>query len=328
MTDIMMASEPGRLTEDSRIEAAEIGILQRVPRRLWRTGRPFLGSVLMLVGCTAAPRSSAAGAGKSSPAPPHSVASGPVAAGPVASGPASSSPVASSPVATPSPSRVSAPVIVIDPGHAPTINHVDAATGLNDSDYENEPEMRDVFAVAELVRMELTAAGYRVVMTKKDVEDRVSLGQRAAIANAAHAALALSIHDQAGGNGGIGFEQGNNIVYYQAVGDYRQTPGGTRIEFTDRALAATSAKYGKEFQSARQAAQGVPVALQSDTGYDLGSRGLATGDIWIVQLLSKVPWIYNEAGGNSPGMSGLDAADQRRYAAGLVAAVQRCVPIK
>lgn len=67
--------------------------------------------------------------------------------------------------------------------------------------------------------------------------------------------------------------------------------------------------------------------MQADTGYDLGSRGLATGDIWTVQLLSHVPWIYNEAGGNSSGRSGLDSADKHAYAAGLVAAVERCVPL-
>jgi len=218
------------------------------------------------------------------------------------------------------------PLIVLDPGHAPAISDTDPATGLNDSDYENEPEMHDVFDVALLVRAELLADGYRVVMTKNRVDDRVSLGQRAAIANNAHAALALSIHDQAGASGGIGFMQGNNIVYYQAVGDYRETPSGVKIKFTDGKVAATSLKYGKIFQSERQAAERVPVTLQGTTGYDLGSRGLAAGNIWLVQLLSKVPWIYNEAGGNSAGMSGLNTADKRRYADGLVAAVERCVP--
>ncbi len=137
-----------------------------------------------------------------------------------------------------------APIIAIDPGHAPTIDSTDPATGLNDSDYENEPEMQDVFAVALLVRAKLLADGYRVIMTKNNVTDRVSLGQRAAIANNAHAALALSIHDQAGSNGGIGFTAGNNIVYYQAVGDYRATASGTRITFTDATLAASSQKCG------------------------------------------------------------------------------------
>jgi len=44
------------------------------------------------------------------------------------------------------------PVIVIDPGHSPAIRGVDPVTGLDVSGYENEPEMRDVFAVAELVK--------------------------------------------------------------------------------------------------------------------------------------------------------------------------------
>jgi hypothetical protein len=70
------------------------------------------------------------------------------------------------------------------------------------------------------------------------------------------------------------------------------------------------------------------VTLQGDVGYDLGSRGLDTGNIWMVQLLSHVPWIYNEAGGNSVGMAGLNAADERRYANGLAASVETCVPLR
>jgi N-acetylmuramoyl-L-alanine amidase len=232
--------------------------------------------------------------------------------------------------ATAAPTRVrraEGPVIVIDPGHSPAIRSTDPRTGLNDSDYENEPEMRDVFGVAELVEVQLEAAGYRVVMTKNSATDRVSLGQRAAVANDAHAALALSIHDQAGPNGGIQFDNGNNIVYYQSVGGYRETPTGRKITYTDAGTAATSMRYGRIFQAQRTAAEGHSVRLQSDVGYDLGSRGLPAGTIWMVQLLSRVPWIYNEAGGNSAGRSGLDASDKRKYANGLVASVERCVPI-
>jgi N-acetylmuramoyl-L-alanine amidase len=186
--------------------------------------------------------------------------------------------------------------------------------------------MRDVFAVAELVKQKLQGAGYRVVMTKSSVMDRVSLGQRAAIANQAHAALALSIHDQAGSNGGIGFDAGNNIVYYQSVGTYRVSTTGKRIYFTDAKLAALSAKYGQIFRDERARVEGLSVALQSNVGYDLGTRGLPAGNIWQVQLLSHVPWIYNESGGNSAGMSGLDTADEQRYANALVASVEHCVP--
>jgi N-acetylmuramoyl-L-alanine amidase len=224
-------------------------------------------------------------------------------------------------------SAAHAPVIVIDPGHSRTVDATDPRTGLVVSDYENEPEMRDVFAVAELVRAELRAAGYRVVMTKTRLDQRRNLAQRARIANTAHAALALSIHDQAGPDGGIGFTAGNNIVYYQRVGDYRETPSGHKIVFADARVATLSQRYARIFAAQRHRAQGVPITVQGDVGYDLGSRGLAAGNIWTVQLLSHVPWIYNEAGGNSAGRSGLDAADKHAYAAGLVAAVERCVPV-
>ncbi len=140
---------------------------------------------------------------------------------------------------------------MIDPGHSPTIHGIDPATGLNVSGYENEPEMRDVFAVAELVKAQLAAAGYRVIMTKTTLDTPVLLNQIAATANNAHAALALSIHDQAGANGGIGFDQGNNIVYYQSVGAYRQAPGHPKIVFTDSRVAALSVKYGQIFRAQR-----------------------------------------------------------------------------
>lgn len=217
-------------------------------------------------------------------------------------------------------------MIVIDPGHSVTVSATDPATGLNVSDYENEPEMRDVFAVAELVKARLTADGYRVIMTKNNDDEPTSLGRRATIANDAHADLALSIHDQAGSNGGIGFGHGNDIVYYQAVGDYRATSNGHKVYFTDQHIAALSKKYGQIFQTRRALSEGQTPALQSNTGYDLGSRGLAAGNIWLVQLLARVPWIYNEVGGNSAGRSGLNNADKHTYAQGLVASVEHCIP--
>jgi N-acetylmuramoyl-L-alanine amidase len=187
--------------------------------------------------------------------------------------------------------------------------------------------MHDVFAVAELVKQQLQAVGYRVIMTKSSVMDRVNLGQRVAIADQAHAALALSIHDQAGSNGGIGFDAGNNIVYYQSVGTYRVNTSGKRIYFTDAKLAAVSARYGQIFRDERASVEGHSITLLGNTGYDLGSRGLPAGNIWREQLLAHVPWIYNEAGGNSAGMSGLDTSDKQRYANGLVAAVEHCIPL-
>ncbi len=240
-------------------------------------------------------------------------------------------PPTQTPTQTPTPTRPPArnhPVVVIDPGHSVTVSGTDRATGLDTADYENEPEMRDVYDIALLVRRKLVADGYRVYLTKPSVDTPTNLGVRAYLANRVHADIALSIHDQAGSNGGIPFDGGNSNVYYQAVGDYRENPQGRKIYFTDSRVAAVSKRYGEIFQHTREAAQGRSVNLMSNTGYDLGGRGLQSGNIWIVQLLSHVPWIYNEAGGNSAGMSGLDASDKQIYANGLVNGVEQCLPIR
>lgn len=290
------------------------------------------GAATVLAGTAACGTSSKAAAPR-----PSSSSSSPSTA-PAPSDPASSTPATSTrpkPRPTPtsrpplsSPPRPNAgPVIVLDPGHGVSVDGTDPATGLDVSEYENEPEMRDVFAVAELVRAKLQAAGYRVVMTKPTLNTPITLLKRAQIANNVHAALALSIHDQAGSNGGIPFAEGNNIVYYQSVGNYRTNSSGKKFYFTDQKLADTSARYGQIFQQQRARVEGHQIRLLGDTGYDLGGRGRAGGNIWMVQLFAHVPWIYNEAGGNSPGMAGLNATDKQRYADGLVASVEHCVPV-
>jgi hypothetical protein len=116
-------------------------------------------------------------------------------------------------------------------------------------------------------------------------------------------------------------------VYYQSVGTYRRNVRGEKVRFTDRSVAARSRRYGRIFQTERRRVEHAPVRLQRSVGYNLGSRGLPAGNIWIVQLLARVPWIYNEAGGNSAGRIGLSKRDQRAYADSLVAAVERSVPI-
>ena len=230
-------------------------------------------------------------------------------------------------VVTAAPSQAAhIPVIVIDPGHSRTITATDKRTGLRVGDYENEPEMRNVFSVAQLVAARLRVLGYRVVLTKTSDGQRRSLAQRAHIANAAHADLAISIHDQAGRHGGIGFRAGNNIVYYQSVGDYRSTPSGHHVVFRNKTVAARSKRWAVAFAHARGTVQRVRPTVRGNVGYNLGTRGLAPGNIWIVQLLAHMPWIYNEAGGNSRGHVGLTAADRRTYARSLVAGVEACIP--
>lgn len=219
------------------------------------------------------------------------------------------------------------PVIVLDPGHAPATHRIDPKTHLDVSEYENDPEMKDVFDVALRARKLLLHAGYTVVLTKPTVNTRVSLADRARVANQAHADLALSIHDQAGASGGIRYRAGNNIVYYQSVGGYRRNIDGKKIVFTNKAVAAKSKKYARVFRNSRTKIENTTVRLQGSTGYDLGGRGLAGGDMWMVQLLSTVPWVYNEAGGNSAGHVGLVVADRTNYAHALARAVEKSVPL-
>jgi N-acetylmuramoyl-L-alanine amidase len=230
--------------------------------------------------------------------------------------------------AVPTKTTSPAPLIVLDPGHSPSIHAIDPRTGLDVSDYANEPEMHDVFVVAQMVGNRLRKDGYRVLLTKSHVNSRVTLAQRAALANRTHAALAVSIHDQAGAVGGFGFRSGNNVVYTQSVGGYRETPTGKRLTFTNSRIASLSARYGRIFQRQRSRIQGVPVRLQNSIGYNMASRGLPAGDMWMVQLLSHVPWIYSEAGGNSTGRVGLSTADEATYARSLVASIEACVPLR
>jgi N-acetylmuramoyl-L-alanine amidase len=227
-------------------------------------------------------------------------------------------------------------VIVIDPGHSGnSITVTDPSTGLKDADYPNHPEMEDVFNVAMKVRTQLQAAGYKVILTKggenpkaSDANDTVSLRQRADIANNAHAALAVSIHTDNGQN----WANQNNLVYPQAVGLYRQKPDGSKVTFSNESVAKLSQQYAADISSERSTAEGHSVTLNNkDNNYavtTIDGRGLAPGNIWMVQLFSGVPWVYNEAGGNSPGRTGLTDADQTKYANGLVNGIKKAVPIK
>ncbi len=221
------------------------------------------------------------------------------------------------------------PVIVVDPGHSgKDIDVVDSKTNIRDHDYPNSPEMQDMWDVSQLVKAKLTDDGYKVILTKKDANDTVSHRARAEIANSNNAALAISLHDQAGKSGGLPFASENNHVYVQKNGLYREDQTGKKVAFNNDAVANLSAVYGQNFVTSRTEAEGHKVDIdQANLG---GRAGLADGNIWLVQLFSKVPWIYNEAGGVSSGDAnfGLSDKDKQKYATGVVNGVEKSVPIK
>lgn len=230
-------------------------------------------------------------------------------------------------------------VIVIDPGHNLDDSYakngnkdvLDPATGLKDYDYANFPELDEVFNVAAKVRDKLTQDGYKVLMTKDSARSNAnksptqgSFRARADMANNAHAALAISIHDQSGKDG-LPFATANNYVYVQKVGAHRDKADGTPVRFTNQEIANKSAAYGQIFADERTKAEGHKVTV-TDANIDRGPR-FSPGNIWMVQLFSNVPWIYNEVGGDSAGQDSLSEADQTKYANGLVASVEKAVPL-
>jgi hypothetical protein len=206
--------------------------------------------------------------------------------------------------------------VVIDAGHSGIDKSItDPQTGLIDHDYPNFPEITQVFTIAQDLQKQLTTAGYKVVMTKQNVMDYVSLRSRADIANQANAAIAVSIHDD-GGQSYNTFQQ----IYDQRVGEYRTNPQGQNTTFTDKDLADKSASFAQIFQQTRQAAQGIKPDIV-ENNYS-NRPGLSPGNLALVQLLSKVPWIYNETGSLNISDSQLAA-----YEKGILDGIEKSVPL-
>ncbi|MBI2810742.1 MAG: N-acetylmuramoyl-L-alanine amidase [Candidatus Melainabacteria bacterium] len=214
------------------------------------------------------------------------------------------------------------PIIILDPGHSgKEIKSVDAKTTLIDHDYPNHPEMEETFRVARDVGARLEKAGYTVIYTKKDVTDTVSLRQRATIAQEAHAALGVSIHNDHGKSYKT-FAQ----VYEQGLGQWR---GGSRskpkVKFANKEIATISANYAKIFAKERTKVEQHSVAV---TPISFDNRpGIEPGNIPQVMLFAgtepnAVPWIYNEVGGKNFGPK-----QETLYAKGIANSIEKCVGI-
>lgn len=214
----------------------------------------------------------------------------------------------------------SKPVIALDPGHGgTTISRIDPETGLRDGDYNNPAELASVFAVAQIARTQLEAAGYQVVLTKDTVDQSVFLRERANVGNNAKAALGVSIHTQ--GDRAFGTWQ---EIYVQKVGLYRGT-GVNKQVFTDAVLAQASQKYADLMKKERDSIEvksGTTVI--KDNSFD-GRQGIEPGNIPLVELWAKVPWIYLEAGGNNE-TTGLTEEQRVVYASAIVSGVKKAVP--
>jgi N-acetylmuramoyl-L-alanine amidase len=200
------------------------------------------------------------------------------------------------------------PTIVIDPGHGPNRTVRDTATGLNMIESDNTPEMQDVWDVANIMKKDLGAAGYNVVLTKSDINDNVTFRGRADIADKNNAALALSIH-------GDSSLPDPGEIFVQKVGLFRGQ-GSNKTTFTDAGIATKSQNFATTFQQQRQSISGSSVVIKDNSF--AGRAPIETGNISMVQLFSKTPWVYNEK--RMP-------FDGQEYAKELESSVEKSVPI-
>ena len=236
--------------------------------------------------------------------------------------------VTATPTPTPTASAV-APLIVIDPGHSGTsIRSTDRGTGLRDIDYPNYPEIYEMFDISACVGKGLRTDGYRVALTKRKALDSVSLAARAKVANDGKAALAVSVHDDH--SQGPGFQATYSQRGVEHGGKYRAMYRGTgskRTVFSDEAVAKASEKAAAAIARARTDAQGRKVSVRENTY--TGRAPLEPGNLAIVQLLAKVPWVYNEAGAKSGGSTtrALSIAAEEKYAKGLLAGIEAAMPL-
>lgn len=182
--------------------------------------------------------------------------------------------------------------VVLDPGHS-GINkqgqEIDPATTLYIGDSNNHPEREVMMDVANKIKGILEPKGYSVKMTKNSADDYVNLADRARIANDANAQIAVSLHYTPGSFG----SESTGWVTPQEVGQYRTGTNGTSTTFEDGSVASKSIEYADKILTARKEQEG---GVQKHTITFDGREGLSGGNISIVQLLSKVPWVYNEAG--------------------------------
>ena len=144
-----------------------------------------------------------------------------------------------------------------------------------------------MFEVATLLKAKLEAAGYRVLMTKHAWNDTVCKRDRVDLANKNHAALGVSIHTSGHTFGHYG------QIYVQRLDSYRVNIHGQRVYFALPEVAALSAKYGQIFLEERRKIEGSSVVITVNTSWE--ARGLAPGNLPIVQLFAEVPWILKRS---------------------------------
>lgn len=226
------------------------------------------------------------------------------------------------------------PKILISPGHTgQTDTKMMGNPAIIDHISPNPTEMQNVWDVAVIVKRKLEAKGYEVLMTKNSANGGIFSWDRAQMANDNNVDLAFEIHTDTGATYNHDWKVGE--VWSQWKDGYREAGrngNGQKVKLVaSDAVMAKSQEYAKKVATARQEAGQTGVKGVVGTG-KFGTRPAKpfdssyptpAGNIPLVMLWSKVPWIYNEVGGASGGLT-----DQQIqvYAEGLVNGVVESVP--
>ncbi len=211
--------------------------------------------------------------------------------------------------------------IVIDPGHAGNNTvQVDPSSGIETQENSGAPdEMQSMWDAAQQIKSKLMDAGYNVVLTKNSENDTAGFVTKVGRANAANPVLAVSLHYT--GDAKFGVPNDHYGVTPQEVGRFRENKdNGKRLTFSDSALAEQSRKYSQIMAQERTKVGDDTKVAPLDQSFPK-NRGdvLAWGDTPIVELLAKVPWVYNETG--SIGFN------EQKYAEGVTNGIMRAVPL-
>ncbi len=187
------------------------------------------------------------------------------------------------PAPAPSPST-SAGLVCLDPGHADTPYEIDPETGLNTSDWANEPEIEIVWDIANRAAAILSARGVDVVLTKSSCYEPVSLKQRAAIANASGASLIVHIHTDPGISAATTFYPGAEPYNWKANSD------SGRTAYISPEVQQASAGQAAVFHAAMAAYLAASLGV-GDGGLAMENRG-STGTGNYGPLLSYDVWSW------------------------------------
>lgn len=219
------------------------------------------------------------------------------------------------------------PKILLGPGHT-GLNTVkmNGSPAIIDKIYGNTPEVQDAWDVSQIVKTKLEAKGYEVLMTKNSANGGTFQWNRAQLANDNNVDLAFEIHTD---SGTWSFKDGE--VWSQFAGGYRragESGNGQKVSLVASAsVIGKSQEYAKKFADARKQAGETGVKSFNGTGAfgtrDAVPMDTSAGNIPLVMLWSKIPWIYNEAGAST---SGLTASQKNTYAEGLINGVVASVP--